>query len=110
MNQVSLTGKVASEPAMKYTPAGMAITEFILETASSPNRPNDKHKIVCFGKSGGEPGGVAEWCAQYIHIGSRVAVSGKLAGQELTSQAGKKFLTSQVSAFSVESLDPINGE
>lgn len=108
MNQVSLTGKVASEPSMKYAPSGMAITEFVLETTGSPNRPNDKHKIVCFGRTGGgeDADGVAGWCAQFLHVGSRVAIAGKLAGQEFTTPAGKKLLNSQVNAFSVESLDP----
>lgn len=107
LNQVVLIGKVASEPAMKYAPSGMAITEFQLETTGSQNRPNDKHKIVCFGKTGGGPDadGVAGYCAQYLHVGSMVAVAGKLSGQEFTTQAGKKILNSQINAYSVELLD-----
>lgn len=104
MNQVILMGKLASDPAMKYTPSGLAITEFFLETPATGDRKPDKHKIVCFGKEAGKDG-VAGFVAQYLKKGSRALVQGKLSGQENTSKENKVFLNTQVNAFSVEALD-----
>jgi len=103
LNQVALMGKISNDPSMKYSTNGLAITEFVLETTGSPNRPNDKHKIVCFGKGEGDDG-VAGFVAQNMGKGTLVIVVGRLSGQEFTTKENKTFLNSQVNAFSVEKI------
>jgi single-strand DNA-binding protein len=104
INSVVLMGKVDSEPAMTYTPNGLAITKFILETPSgSATRPNDKHNITVFGKGNGDDG-LAAWAAQFLKPGTNLILQGRLSGNEFTTKENKKFVNSQVVAFTIEAL------
>ena len=75
INRVELLGRVGTDPEMRYSQGGTAVTT--LRLATDRRRQNgdteaDWHSVVCWGKQ-------AEAVAEYVKKGNRLFVAGSLA-------------------------------
>lgn len=69
-HKLTIVGNLGSDPIMKYTPDGKAVTTFSVAAS------NKKDETVWFRVSTWEK--QAEVCNQYLHKGSKVLVEGRL--------------------------------
>jgi len=107
LNRVILIGRLASDPEMKYTPSGIAVTQFRLAVnrpMSAEARQSGQEKqadfipIVAWRQS-------AEFAANYLGKGRLIAVEGRLQVREYTTSDGQKRRDSEVVADNLKSLD-----
>ena len=113
LNRIILIGRLASEPELKYTPSGIAVTQFriaVNRPMSAEARSNGQEKqadfipIVAWRQS-------AEYAANYLGKGRLVAVEGRLQVREYVTQDGQKRRDTEVVADNLKSLDrPKEGE
>src|SRR4051812_13253276 len=104
LNKVILIGRLATDPELKYTPSGVAVTSFriAVDRRMSPNEAGEKETdfidIVAWRQS-------AEFAANYLNKGRLVAVDGRLQIRNWVAQDGTKRRTAEVVAYDLRSLD-----
>lgn len=113
LNRVILIGRLATDPELKYTPSGIAVTQFRLAVdrpMSSEARQSGQEKqadfisIVAWRQS-------AEFAANYLGKGRLVAVEGRLQVREYVTQDGQKRRDVEVVSDNLKSLErPKDGE
>jgi single-strand DNA-binding protein len=104
LNKVILIGRLATDPELKYTPSGVAVTSFriAVDRRMAPNeageRETDFIDIVAWKQS-------AEFAANYLNKGRLVAVDGRLQIRNWVAQDGSKRRNAEVVAYDLRSLD-----
>jgi single-strand DNA-binding protein len=104
LNKVILIGRLATDPELKYTPSGVAVTSFriAVDRRMAPNEAGEKETdfidIVAWRQS-------AEFAANYLNKGRLVAVDGRLQIRNWVAQDGTKRRTAEVVANDLRSLD-----
>lgn len=107
LNRVILIGRLASDPELKYTPSGIAVTQFRLAVnrpisaearQSGQEKQADFFSIVAWRQS-------AEYAANYLGKGRLVAVEGRLQVREYVTQDGQKRRDVEVVVDNLKSLD-----
>jgi single-strand DNA-binding protein len=103
MNHIVLIGRLTRDPELRYTPNGVAVTNFDLAvdravTNQQGQRETDFIRIVAWQKQ-------AELCANYLKKGRLVAVEGRLQIRNYETQDGQKRRTAEVVASFVQFLD-----
>lgn len=107
LNRVILIGRLASDPELKYTPSGIAVTQFRLAVnrpMSAEARQNGQEKqadfisIVAWRQS-------AEYAANYLGKGRLVAIEGRLQVREYVTQEGQRRRDTEVVVDQLKSLD-----
>ena len=105
LNKVILIGRLATDPELKYTPSGVAVTSFRIAVDrpfGSRNAEGEKETdfidIVAWRQS-------AEFAANYLNKGRLVAVDGRLQIRNWVAQDGTKRRTAEVVANDLRSLD-----
>jgi len=107
LNRVILIGRLASDPEMKYTPSGIAVTQFRLAVnrpmsaearQSGQEKQADFISIVAWRQS-------AEYAHNYLSKGRLVAVEGRLQVREYQTQDGQKRRDAEVVVENLKSLD-----
>jgi single-strand DNA-binding protein len=104
LNKVILIGRLATDPELKYTPSGVAVTSFriAVDRRMTPNEAGEKETdfidIVAWRQS-------AEFAANYLNKGRLVAVDGRLQIRNWVAQDGTKRRTAEVVAYDLRSLD-----
>lgn len=107
LNRVILIGRLANDPELKYTPSGIAVTQFRLAV----NRP-----ISNEAKQGGQEAQAdfisivawrqsAEFAANYLGKGRLVAIEGRLQVREYVTQDGQKRRDVEVVSDNLKSLE-----
>ena len=101
MNRVELLGRVGTEPDLKYSQNGTAVTT--LRLATDRRRQNgeteaDWHSVVCWGK-------LAEAVSEYVQKGNRVFVAGSLAQNSYEREDGERVYRTEVHAQEIIFLD-----
>ncbi|MDE2753015.1 MAG: single-stranded DNA-binding protein [Gemmatimonadota bacterium] len=101
MNRVELLGRVGTEPDLKYSQNGTAVTT--LRMATDRRRQNgeteaDWHSVVCWGK-------LAEAVSEYVQKGNRVFVAGSLAQNSYEREDGERVYRTEVHAQEILFLD-----
>jgi len=98
LNKIILIGNVGSDPEMRYTPNGKAVTSFSMatnrrySTASGESREEtDWFRISAWGKQ-------AEQCNQYLSKGRQVYVEGRLHARNWETQEGQTRTSLEVTA------------
>ena len=92
LNKVQLIGNLGRDPEMKYTPSGIAVTNFSVATTErwakdgQKNEKTEWHKIIAFGR-------LAEICGEYLVKGKQVYVEGKLQTRSWDQDGVKKYMT-----------------
>ena len=105
INKVELLGRVGTDPEMRYTPGGTAVTKLRLATDRYRKEGDDEtdwHNIVCWGNT-------AEAVNEYVGKGQRVYVAGRLVQNSWEGDDGQRLHRTEVHASEVVFLDSRNG-
>src|SRR5438067_11444641 len=103
-NKVILIGRLATDPELKYTPSGVAVTSFRIAadrqftSKSTVENETDFIDIVAWRQS-------AEFAANYLNKGRLIAVDGRLQIRTWEAQDGTKRRSAEVVANELRSLD-----
>jgi len=107
LNKIMLIGNVGSDPEMRYTPNGKAVTSFRMATnyryvGSDGERREETEwfRVSVWGKQ-------AESCNQFLSKGRRVYVEGRLHSRNWEGQDGQMRTSLEVSANQVIFLDKV---
>jgi single-strand DNA-binding protein len=104
LNKVILIGRLATDPELKYTPSGVAVTSFriAVDRRMAPNAAGEKETdfidIVAWRQQ-------AEFAANYLNKGRLVAVDGRLQIRNWVAQDGTKRRSAEVVANDLRSLE-----
>ncbi|HVK04722.1 MAG TPA: single-stranded DNA-binding protein [Armatimonadaceae bacterium] len=107
LNRVVLIGRLATEPELKYTPSGIAVTQFRLavgrplsaEARAQGNEPQaDFIDIVAWRQN-------AEYAANYLSKGRLVAVEGRLQIREYVDREGQRRRAAEIVSDNIKGLD-----
>ena len=105
VNSVVLVGRVATDPEMRYTPNGIAVTNFRLAVQRIPRRdqPAEERQadfidIVTWRQT-------AEYCGNYVSKGALISVEGRLQVRSWETQDGQRRRSVEVVANRVQSLE-----
>jgi single-strand DNA-binding protein len=103
MNHIVLIGRLTRDPELRYTPNGVAVTNFDLAvdrptTNQAGERETDFIRIIAWQKT-------AELCANYLKKGRLVAVEGRLQIRSYEAQDGQKRRVTEVVSNQVQFLD-----
>lgn len=103
LNRVILIGRLTRDPELRYTPAGVAVTQFTLAV----DRP--------FSKQGGEREAdfipvvtwrqLAETCANYLRKGRLTAVEGRIQVRNYDNNEGRRVYVTEIIADNVRFLE-----
>ena len=105
INRVELLGRVGTEPEMRYTPGGTAVTNLRLATDRYRRDAEDEtdwHNVVIWGKT-------AEAVNEYVAKGERIYLWGRLAYSSWEGDDGQRRHRTEVHAQEVVFLDSTNG-
>jgi single-strand DNA-binding protein len=105
VNKVILIGNVGTDPELKYTTNGTAVSNFSVATNETwmdknTNERQEKtewHRIVAWGR-------LAEICNQYLKKGSKVYIEGRLQTRSWEGQDGQKRYTTEIVAGEMQML------
>ena len=106
INRVELLGRVGTDPEMRYTPAGTAVTQFRLATdrpRQNGDVETDWHSVTCWAK-------LAEIVNEYVSRGDRLYLTGRLAQNSWEGDDGQRRHRTEIHAQEVVFLDSRNGE
>ena len=106
LNRVVLIGRLTRDPELRYTPSGVAPTQFTLAcsrpfTGQSGEREADFIPIVTWRQ-------LAETCANYLGKGRLVAVEGRIQTRNYENNEGRRVYVTEVVADAVRFLEPKN--
>ncbi|MFD2614651.1 single-stranded DNA-binding protein [Paenibacillus gansuensis] len=107
LNRVVLIGRLTRDPDMKYTPAGVAVTQFTLATdrpfsgSEGREREADFIPVVTWRQ-------LAETCANYLKKGRLTAVEGRIQTRHYNNSEGKRVYVTEVVADNVRFLESPN--
>ena len=107
LNKIMLIGNVGSEPEMRYTPNGKAVTSFRMATNYRYVGPDGERREETEWFRVSVWGRQAESCNQYLSKGKRVYVEGRLHSRSWEGQDGQTRTSLEVSANRVIFLDRI---
>lgn len=108
LNRVILIGRLTKDPDMRYTPSGVAVTQFTLAvdrpfTSGGGEREADFIPIVTWRQ-------LAETCANYLRKGRLTAVEGRIQVRNYENNEGKRVYVTEVIADNVRFLESGNRE
>ena len=101
INKVELLGRVGTDPEMRYTPNGTAVTNLRLATdryRRDGEDATDWHTVIVWGKT-------AEAVNNYVQKGQRVYVAGRLVQNSWESDDGQRRHRTEVHTQEVVFLD-----
>lgn len=103
LNRVILIGRLTRDPELRYTPSGVAVTQFTLAcdrpfTNASGEREADFIPIVTWRQ-------LAETCANYLRKGRLTAVEGRLQVRSYENNDGRRVYVTEVVADNVRFLE-----
>ncbi len=109
MNSVNLVGRLTSDPEVRYTADGLAMSKFFLavdrvlpserkkELRDEGKKTADFPKIVVWGKQ-------AENLGKYVKKGDNIGICGHLVTGQWIKDDGNKVYTTEVSASEIQFL------
>lgn len=103
LNRVILIGRLTRDPELRYTPSGVAVTQFTLAvdrpfTSQGGNREADFIPIVTWRQ-------LAETCANYLRKGRLTAVEGRIQVRNYDNNEGRRVYVTEVIADNVRFLE-----
>ncbi|HEX7057555.1 MAG TPA: single-stranded DNA-binding protein [Bacilli bacterium] len=106
LNRVILIGRLTRDPELRYTPSGVAVTNFTLAvdrpfSNSQGEREADFINIVVWRQ-------LAETCANYLRKGRLTAVEGRIQVRNYENNEGRKVYVTEVVADNVRFLESAN--
>ncbi|MEK8133132.1 single-stranded DNA-binding protein [Paenibacillus filicis] len=105
LNRVILIGRLTKDPELRYTPAGVAVTQFTLAVdrpfTNQGQREADFIPVVTWRQ-------LAETCANYLRKGRLTAVEGRIQIRNYDNNEGKRVYVTEVIADNVRFLESAN--
>jgi single-strand DNA-binding protein len=103
LNRTILIGRLTKDPELRYTPAGVAVTQFTLAvdrnfTGANGEREADFIPIVTWRQ-------LAETCANYLKKGRLTAVEGRIQVRNYENNEGKRVYVTEIIADNVRFLE-----
>ncbi|APB77426.1 primosomal replication protein N [Paenibacillus polymyxa] len=103
LNRVILIGRLTKDPELRYTPSGVAVTQFTLAvdrpfTSQGGEREADFLPIVTWRQ-------LAETCANYLKKGRLTAVEGRVQVRNYENNEGKRVYVTEIVADNVRFLE-----
>jgi len=103
LNRVILIGRLTRDPELRYTPAGVAVTQFTIAvdrpfTSGQGEREADFIPVVTWRQ-------LAETCANYLRKGRLTAVEGRIQVRNYENNEGKRVYVTEVIADNVRFLE-----
>ena len=99
MNNVSLVGRLARDPDVRYTPSQLAVARFTVAVTRPFSKDGEQTadfiSCVAFGKS-------AEFIERYFTKGKSIGLTGRIQTGSYTNKDGVKVYTTDVVADRVE--------
>lgn len=104
INRVDLLGRVGTQPEMRYTPNGTAVTQFRVATdrRSDGETVTDWHTVIAWEKQ-------AEDVNRYVEKGQRIFVTGRLVNNSYEAKDGTPRYVTEVYASKCVFLDGGSG-
>ncbi|WP_248929311.1 single-stranded DNA-binding protein [Paenibacillus hamazuiensis] len=107
LNRVILIGRLTRDPELRYTPAGVAVTQFTLAvdrpfTNQQREREADFIPVVVWRQQ-------AEHVANYLRKGRLAAVEGRIQVRSYDNNEGRRVYVTEVIADNVRFLDRGDG-
>lgn len=102
LNRVILIGRLTKDPELRYTPQGVAVTQFTL-AVDRPFQTNGEKEadfipVVTWRQ-------LAETCANYLRKGRLTAVEGRIQVRNYENNEGKRVYVTEVIADNVRFLE-----
>ncbi len=106
LNRVILIGRLTRDPELRYTPSGVAVTQFSLAvdrpfSNQQGEREADFINIVTWRQ-------LAETCANYLRKGRLTAVEGRIQVRNYENNEGRRVYVTEVVADNVRFLESSN--
>jgi single-strand DNA-binding protein len=107
LNRVILIGRLTRDPELRYTPSGVAVTQFTLavdrpfSNQQNQQREADFLNIVTWRQ-------LAETCANYLRKGRLTAVEGRIQVRNYDNNEGKRVYVTEIIADNVRFLESGN--
>jgi single-strand DNA-binding protein len=103
LNRVILIGRLTKDPEMRYTPAGVAVTQFTLAidrpfTGNQGEKEADFIPVVAWRQ-------LAELSANYLRKGRLTAVEGRIQVRNYENNEGKRVYVTEIIADNVRFLE-----
>ena len=105
MNKMMVIGNLGSDPEMRYTPNGQAVTSFSIATNYKyTTADGERHeetewfRVSVFGRQ-------AESCNQYLTKGKKVFVEGRLKSRSYETKDGQTRFSIEIVANDVRFID-----
>ena len=105
VNRIIIIGNLGSEPEMRFTPNGRAVTSFSAATNRRYTTADGERKeetewftVVAWGR-------LAEQCNQFLTKGRRIYAEGRLRTRSWESQDGQRHYRTEIVANRVLFLD-----
>ena len=106
LNRAILIGRLTRDPELRYSPNGVAVTQFTLAIdrpfQNSGQREADFIPVVTWRQ-------LAEACANYLKKGRLCAVEGRIQTRNYDNNEGRKVYVTEVIADNVRFLDSSRG-
>lgn len=106
VNKVILIGNLGSDPELKYTASGTAVSTLSVATGrkwkDKDGQMKDEtewHRVIVWAQN-------AEFCSNYLSKGAKVYVEGRLQTRKWKDQNGNDRYTTEVIASTVQNLSP----
>ena len=97
VNQVTLIGRLAADPDLRFTADGSAVAR--LRVATHYQDRTDYHTLVAFGQQ-------AKFAAEYLTKGRLVHAEGRLQARQWTAEDGTQRRTHEVVVNRVQPVGP----
>jgi single-strand DNA-binding protein len=105
INKAILIGRLGSDPETRYTPSGVAVSNFNIATSEEwkdkdTGEKKDRtewHRIVAWNKLG-------ELCGEYLSKGKQVYIEGRIQTRSWEDKDGVKRYTTEIIATDVQFL------
>lgn len=102
LNRVILIGRLTKDPELRYTPAGVAVTQFTLavdrQFGGDKEKETDFIPVVCWKQ-------LAETCANFLRKGRLAAVEGRIQVRNYENNEGRRIYVTEVIADNVRFLE-----
>ncbi|MBP1907803.1 single-strand DNA-binding protein [Paenibacillus turicensis] len=102
LNSVILIGRLTKDPELRYTPSGVAVTQFTIAVDRPVGKDKEKEAdfipVVTWRQ-------LAETCANYLRKGRLTAVEGRIQVRNYENSEGKRVYVTEVIASNVRFLE-----
>ena len=104
LNRVILIGRLTKDPELKYTPSGVAVTNFTLAVERNFKNAQGEKETDFFSCSVFKQ--LAELCANYMTKGKLASIDGRIQIRTYNDKDGQKHWVTEIIGESVQFLSP----